>query len=184
MEYFLITQSDAVVNPVNLLEIDASAYTPGMTHEDFSKLKRLSIAYYYLSADLEMPGILKYPTYMISDSIKRILALYNESISFKGIQVFPVAKDAPGMDKEVIKKNSKLYWVYDVIQLNCLSSETVFLPNGDVQEIILDRRRLRPVNVFRPRGLMENYLIVTLPVAESILRRNEYGVGVKRVQVR
>lgn len=180
MEYFLLTQSSEIVNPIKFIEAETTGFTPCMSHDDFAKLNDLSITYFYYSEDQEIPDILKYPTYMVSDPIKKALAMYDDSISFKGVQAFPFETK----DVEKIKKYARTYWIYDVMQIDCLSPETVFLPNGEVEEIILDRRRIRNLKMFRPRGLLDNRLIVTLPIAESILRRNAYGVGVKQVQVK
>jgi len=180
MEYFLLTQSSAVVNPIKLVEENLPDYTPQMTHDDFAKLKNVSIAYFNYSIEQEIPDILKYPTYMVSDSIKKILSLYDDAISFKGLQAFPVGVK----ELENVKKYAKVFWIYDCVQVDCLSQDTVFLPNGEVEEIILDRKKVRPLSVFRPRGLMENRLIVNLSVAESILRRNAYGVGIQQIRVK
>lgn len=180
MEYFLLTQSSAIVNPMRLLDMEASVFTPQMTHDDFAKLKKLSIAYIQYSADQEIPDIYKYPTYMVSDPIKKVLAMYDDAISFKGIQVFPVELK----DVKKIKERAKTYWVYDCVHVDCLSQDTVFLPNGEVEEVILDRKKIKPLDIFRPKGLMENRLVVSLPVAESLLRRNTYGVGIQEILVK
>ena len=180
MEYFLLTQSKSVVNPIKLLVLDPAEFTPQMEHKEFAKLKKVSISYFYHTMENEIPDIIKYPTYMVSDPIKKILALYNEDVSFRAVQAFPMDSKEP----ERIQKLAKLYWIYDCVHVDCLSKDTVFLPNGEVEEIILDRNKLLPMNVFRPKGLLENRLIVSLPVAESIMRRNGYGVGIQPVQVR
>ena len=180
MEYFLLTQSKSVVNPIELLVLDPTVFTPQMEHKDFANLKKVTISYFYHSAENEIPDILKHPTYMISDPIKKILSLYDKNISFRAVQAFPMdSKEA-----ERIQRLARLYWICDCVHVDCLSKDTVFLPNGEVEEIILDRKKIRPLNVFRPRGLLENRLIVSMPVAESILRRNGYGVGVQPIQVR
>ena len=40
------------------------------------------------------------------------------------------------------------------------------------------------IRITRIKGIVENKTIISLAVAESILRRNPYGVGIERVQVK
>lgn len=65
-----------------------------------------------------------------------------------------------------------------------MHSDTVKYPNGELQELILDKRKVRGRDIFRVRGMMENKVVVSLAVAESILRRKPYGVSIKKVSVR
>lgn len=177
MEYFLLEQSKAVVNAIKLVMMEPQKYTAEMTHKDFKELESTSVAYAEYERTQEMPDVLKHPTYMISDELRKVLQMYDESISFKAVQVFPHRP-------EYIREASKVYWVYDCISEECMHTETVILPNGAVQELILDKRKIRGRDIFRVRGLMENKIIVSLAVAESLLRRNPYGIRLERVKVK
>ena len=44
--------------------------------------------------------------------------------------------------------------------------------------------KIKGRNIFRPKGLQQNQIVVSLAVAESILRRNPYGVSLKKVEMR
>ena len=56
-------------------------------------------------------------------------------------------------------------------------------PNGTLKELILERKFINDEDVFKVKGTLENFIIVSLPVVESILRRKMYGVAFREVRV-
>lgn len=177
MEYFLLTQSKKVINPIKVVGPNVVGYYPEMTHKQFRELDSLIVAYAQYDRMQEIPDILAHPTYMISDEIKKVFAMYDENISFKAIQVFP---DKP----EFIKEAAKTYWVYDCVMEECLHESSVKLPNGEFSKLIIDKHKVRGRDIFRPKGLLENKVLVSLAAAESILRRNPYGLNLEIVELR
>ncbi len=177
MEYFVLKQSAEVVNPIKVFGVEMEGYTAAMTHQDFKNLKRSKVAYAEYSRSHEIPDILAYPTYMVSDTLRRVLQMYDESISFKSLQVFPTT------EKDLMEA-TRTYWIYDCVMEDCVHSDTVILPNGEFQELILDKKRVKGRDIFRVKGSLDNKLIVSLAVAESILRRNVYGVELQKVHIK
>lgn len=177
MEYFLLKQSHKVVNPIQLMGIDGRQYTTTMTHQEFRKLDSVYVAYISYVPECEFPDVLVTPTYMVSDMIHKVLKMYDENLSFKTIQVFPDVKDK-------VKEAARTYWICDCVMENCLHADAQILPNGEIKQVILDRKRMKGRDVFRVAGMIDNKLIVSLPVAESILRRCPYGVEFEKVIVR
>lgn len=176
-EYYLLELSKEVVNPIRVQMFEREKYIPQMTHQHFKDLDELCVAYIEYDKTLEIPDILAQPTYMISDDMMKVFRMYDENISFKAVQVFPNRMDD-------VQYATKLYWVYDCVSEECMHKDTVIYPNGELEELILDRRKVRGRDIFRVRGLQENKVVVSLAVAESILRRKPYGVSLKKVIVR
>ena len=83
-----------------------------------------------------------------------------------------------------IEAAARTYWIYDCVMEECIHADAIKLPNGAYQEIIIDKRKIKGRNIFRPKGLQQNQIVVSLAVAESILRRNPYGVSLKKVEMR
>lgn len=177
MEYFILKQSEDVVNPIKVFGVDMDNYTAAMTHQDFKQLKRSKVAYAEYSRSYETPDILSHPTYMVSDTVRRVLHMYDDNISFKSIQVFPT------LQKDLMEA-TRTYWVYDCIMEDCLHKDAVILPNGEIQEIILDKTKVKGRDIFRVKGTLDNKLIISLAVAESILRRNVYGIMLEKVRIK
>lgn len=177
MEYFLLKESKDVINPIKILGLDPKRYVPAMTHTDFRAIEKVSVAYIQYEHQQEIPDILAHPTYMVSDELRKILHMYDENISFKAVQVFPD-------QKKYVKEAAKTYWIYDCVMENCLHPDTVILPNGTMEQIILDKRKIRGRDIFRLQRTLENKIVVSLAVVESILRRNLYGIGIEKLSMR
>lgn len=177
MEYFILKQSSKLVHPIQILELDEAKYGVSMTHQQFRELDSLGIGYFYYKTECEFPDILCSPTMMVSDMIHKVLEMYDSSISFKAVQLFP---DKP----EDVKKVSKTYWIYDCVMEHCLHKDAQIMPNGEIKQVILDRKRMKNRDIFRVAGMLDNKLVISLPVAESILRRCPYGVEFEKVIVR
>ncbi len=117
MEYYLLRQSVRVTNAVRPGDLDQWVYTARMTHDDFRKLDTLRNAYIEYDRSRELPDLLIYPTYLVSDDIRKVFAMYDDSISFKGVQLFPA-------DEKWIREASRIYWVYDCVTVDCLHVDT------------------------------------------------------------
>ena len=177
MEYFVLKQSSDIVNPIKVYGVDMECYTAAMTHQDFKQLKRSKVAYAEYARNYELPDILTHPTYMVSDTIRKVLHMYDDNISFKSIQVFPTLK------KDIMEA-TRTYWIYDCVMEDCLHTDTIILPNGEMREIILNKSKIKGRDIFRVKGTLDNKLIISLAVAESILRRDVYGVTVEKVKIK
>ena len=67
--------------------------------------------------------------------------------------------------------------------VDCLHESAEKYDNGMLKELVLDKRKLEGFHIFRVAGLLEYKVIITLPVAESLLRRRLYGIGLRKVKV-
>lgn len=174
MEYFELSQSELVENAVEIVGLDKEKYPYRMSGEDFEALDRLKVAYFSGREFEELCEVLVYPTFLVSDRLKRLLELHEKQCRFKGLQLFPTAQESG---------QYPLYWVPCFPELDCLHPDTVVLDNGFVDRLVLDGRKLADRPVFRIPGLVEYRVVVSLPVAEGILRRRCYGVGLRRLEV-
>ena len=86
MEYYLLKQSSNVINPIKILNMDSSIYTSQMSHKDFKQLDKVKVAYIQYEETQEIPDILTQPAYMVSDTIRKVMKMYDDRISFKAIQ--------------------------------------------------------------------------------------------------
>lgn len=174
MDYFELYQSETVENAAELKDLDSSRYSYAMKEEEFAALDQLKVAYYSGRETEEMCDILKEPAYLISNEIKRLFELYDTNMEFKGIQLFSTARGNTA---------SPLYWAAGFPMLDCLHESAVKYDNGMIKELILDKKQIKGSDIFRVAGLLEHKVIVTLPVAEGLLRRRLYGIGLRRVKV-
>lgn len=174
MEYFELIQSDKVENPIELIGLNPDEYCYAMNRENFDKLEKLKVAYFSGRESEEICDILISPTFMIADSMKNLFELYDSAIEFKGVQIFPTTKECHRYPQ---------YWVPFFPQVECFHETTAVNEIGQVERLVLDQNKIGERQVFRIPGILEYKVIVSMPVAESILRRRYYGVALKEAEV-
>lgn len=174
MQYFELLQSPKVENPIILTGLDKNTYCYSMSSEQFAVLERLNVAYFSGSEREEPCDILLEPTFMVSDELKKLLSIYDKEIAFKGVQVLPTVEECALYP---------LYWVPYFSEIACMHRDSVVYDNGMLSSLVLDKSKIGRQDVFRLAGCLEYKIIVSMPVAESILRRRFYGVGLKKLEV-
>ena len=174
MNYFELLPSPKVENPIVLTGLDKEMYCHDMSSKQFTALERLTVAYFSGSEREEPCDILLEPTFMVSDELKRLLSMYDKEIAFKGIQALPTVEEC-GL--------YPLYWVPYFSEIACIHKDSIVYDNGMLSSLILDGSKIGKRDIFRLSGSLEYKIIVSMPVAESILRRRFYGVGLKKLEV-
>ena len=176
MDYYRLILSDSIKNKLLLTALDTKCYKSNISDEEFEKLPEGIVTFYKYQSDIEITDILMEPSLMVSPKLKKVLQMYNNEIEAKSVKAFPVQKEI---------NLSPEYWVLHIPELDCLNREAVKInPNGTVQELILNRNDIGEADVFKVKGTLENFVIVSLAVVESILRRKMYGVGFREVKVK
>lgn len=175
MEYFELTQSANVLHAIQIYNLDPKQYPYQITQAKFNDLPDLKVGYFSGSPAEEVCDILTAPTFMVSETIKQLFSLYDSEIRWKALQLFPLDETYNVLP---------LYWVPLFTELDCLHDDTKKYDLGTIEHLVLNGRCLLGKDIFRVGGLLEYKVIVSLPVAESLLRRRMYGIGLKKVMVK
>ena len=88
MEYYELSQSKKVENPIELMGLDPNVYCYTMARKDFEALDKIKVAYFSGNEAEEICDILISPTFMVSDRLKNLIALYDKEIEFKRYSAF------------------------------------------------------------------------------------------------
>lgn len=175
MEFFILDLDKKVNRAIELQYLDRTIYVKNVNQKSFEQLPKLSVAYHNGNEMGEVPDILQSPTLLLSDKLKRILSLYDNKLEFKGVQVFSEK------EKDL---NNPLYWVTLFPEVDSLHSSSTFYNVGLVNELRLDEKKIKGQHIFKVKDLIGAKIIVSLAVAESILRRRPYGISLEKVEVR
>lgn len=175
MKYYRLTISEFVRTRIQVPGLISDTYKPNISAEEFEKVPKGIVAYYHYSDEVEVTDLLTEPTLMVSSALKKVLFLYNEAIEAKSVKLFAV-EDEIDIAPE--------YWILNVPDVDCLSDEVKFQPNGTAEKLILKRNAIGKEDVFKVRGTLENFIIISTAVVESILRRKLYGIGFEEVEVK
>ena len=83
----------------------------------------------------------------------------------------------------MLSKIVPTYWTFFPMEADCLHESVEILPNGEMKEMLLDTNKIPGVPVFKVAGIRVHRIIITLPVAESLLRRQLFGISLKELPV-
>lgn len=173
-EYFWLKPDPTLSNPIQIFHFAVEGtITPGMII-DPEKIPKHQVAYFEYSPQLEICDILFQPTLLIEDNVKRLWSLYEPHMKFKGVQVF--AND-PELDV------SPMYWSPMLKTINCMDAKTKTYSNGMLEHLVIQFRSIQKQQLFRVGGLLEQVVLVSLPVAESMLKRAQTGFELAPVKL-
>lgn len=178
MKYYLLSQSKDVIKPIEASGLDTNYYKLNPSKESFQAQPNIIVDYFKADADIEIPDILIRPTMLISNELKELFYLYDEDIQFKGVQLYSNNL----LDKKNIR--AYLYWSFWCEEVECLHNESSDYANGMIKELVIDRNQLPKKDIFKIAGIIENKIVISLPVAESILRRCMYGIDLEEIRIR
>lgn len=175
MEYYLMNQME--VNPPKYVLLKKEMYSYLLTKENFEKMPDISVGYYEYGVDATLPDVMVRPTFMVNETIKNVIEMYDETVTFKTLTFLPNAMDE-------MKDKSKSYAIPKLRRYDCLHEESVVMPEGTIKKLIIDRTKIPNADIFQIKNTIQNKVIVSLRMAESISRRNVYGVEFQKVQVK
>ena len=175
MEYFMLC-SEATNQP-GLLALLQEGYMHLLSDECFRRIPDSGACYYEFHDDIEEPALMTTPLYLCNEELKHILQVYDPAIQWKNLFLLPP-------EAEKVKGNVFHYFIPNFRRIDCIHEDAKILPNGIFEEVILDQKKIQNLPVFQVVNDVENYVVVSLTLAESISRRNLYGIKLKRVEVR
>lgn len=171
---FRLRISDQISRTLDIIGLPAQ-YNNVVAKSDFDKLDDNIVAYFRGKAVPEISGVLAHPSFLVCDDLKSLLQLYSPQLQAKAIQLFA---------GEMESKENYLYWLPYIELVSCLHESTEKYSNGMLKQLVLDSRSLPDTPVFRLNGVLEDIVVITLPLAESILRRCFYGIQLDPVEVK
>lgn len=177
MEYLRICQSRKMSNPFVIEGLDNQIYVANPSREQFQKIPKSIVTYFDYAPDYDVSDYVTTPTPMISSRLRKVFHMYDDSIEFKSVQNY-------ANKKEDALKLAPAYYAYYVEQTDCLHNDSIIAPNGAVTELILNGRKLGNKDIIVVAGIPEKITIVSLAVAESILRRRMFGIDFEEVKIK
>lgn len=172
MEYFELGLDPLISNPIQIQHVDGSIYKKSAAWEEFDAAPNMTVGYFDNSPQIELYDLVDQPAFLISDNLKRLFALYDPDMPFKGIRVYA---------NDLEDNEAPLYWWPYIPPIECLSGQTTKYPTGMLEHLVLDRAAIHDEDIFRISGILENKVVVSLSVAESMIRRKMTGFTLKPI---
>ena len=177
MEYFRLCQNKKMNNPFVVEGLDNQIYVANPSVEQFGQIPKSMVTYFNYASDFDVPDYVVTPTPMVSSRLRKVFRMYDDSIEFKSVQNYTSQK------KDAFKL-APSYYVYYVEQTECLHEDSTIAPNGAVTDLVLKETRLRNKDIIVVGGIPQKITIVSLAVAESILRRRMFGIDFEEVKIK
>ncbi len=172
MRYFFMTQDINLPGMIQFRDFDIKKGGRLFTRADSSILNDSVVLYLSGSGKEVRPDFIQNPVTMCSYDLKDILEAYEDEVAFK--------------DVIMIHKECSLQYNYVQVlmePIEALSEKSEWYPNGTIKKIVLDMKRIGEHHLFVLAGKYRKDPIVSLPLAESLLRRDITGVCFEEVEV-
>jgi len=171
MSYFIIYEDkdhEYSIKPKGL--VDKIDYDDIKDHSD--DIKNMTIQLNLIEKkENEYVDYLEKPVVLISDKLKQVFEKYKQNIFYRAV----VLADEKNMDQD-------LYWQLVIKNLDCISNKSEFDKVGNLKKLVINENKIEDNKIFKIEYKFQNIIIVSLDIAESILRRDFTGIKLKRVE--
>ncbi len=172
MRYFVMKQDHQLPYSFKLRDFEMTGKHQVFYKEEAGKLNDVSFLYVLGNGDEAFSDFIQNPVYMISELVQGVFEMYEDDLIFKKVML---------INKEAQSQAKYFHVVTDHIE--GLSEKTPFYPDGREKKLILDAHKIKPHHIFQLKDAKGVYLIVSLAVVESLLRRKVQGILFEEIEV-
>ena len=167
MKFFHVEANDQIAQP-RFIDWFNEMNPQQLVARDISQISRFTVS---LHAGAIFTDIISYPYFMISDGFASLVSMYDESIQFRHV----VLND----------KENRRFMAYNIPlleEIDCLSQESELNRDGSVLlKTVLLREVVKGRSLFQIGGVKNRYVVSSLELVESALRREALGLKITEV---
>lgn len=172
MRFFTMEQDRKLQDIIQFRDFDIAGPRHIFFKEDEADIDASVTMYLAPNSGETAPDFIQYPIHMVSDTVKKVLDMYEDDMIFRTIAI---------TSKE--DETLKVYHHLLLERMDVFSEQTEFYPNGSVKRLVLDAKKIGEHKVFMLKDKRFNNPYVSLEVVESLLRRGVIGIIWKEVEV-
>lgn len=172
MRFFTIEQDKALQDQIRFRDFDINGPRHIFYKEDRDEIQESTMIYLTKDSGEAAPDFIQSPVYLVSDQVKKVFDVYEDDMVFKTVTI--------------AHKERETIWVYHHLlleRLDAFAEETEFYTNGSIKRLVLDPEKIGDHKVFLLNDKRFPNPLISLEVAESLLRRNVMGIIFKEVEV-
>lgn len=172
MRYFFISQDTNLSHTIQYRDFDIFGGRHLFIREDANQLNDIVALYLTGNGKEVVWDFLQRPVTMFSERFRKILDAYEPDLIFKEVVL-------------IHKENSLQYrYVHTLMeQVDAVGKSTEYYPDGSVKRLVLDNNKIGRHNLFLLKGSQRKDPVVSLALAESLLRRKPCGLCFEEVEV-
>lgn len=164
MDYFILQQDQRSFNTIHLPILSLLSYTDYKNY-NLASLPCMTVIPRRGSKYEEYPDLLS-AIFMVSEELNELISLFMYGFEYKLFCFWDEQKNL-----------AYYYYAYDPPALNCLSERSIIKNGGTViSRAVLKCDLMQDKDIVRVKDLEMPLILVSLPVAEAILRRNYKGI--------
>lgn len=167
MKYFILTNGDKNPFP-QITNFSQTINIRKLTRDEYKKLPSYILLNAKLGLDGLFPDVIDKPVLLLSRTAMEVTVLYDSDIPFLFFVLFDTGKG-----------ECASYFCPVLEEEDCLARK----PVPGQREIILDRKKMSGIPLFRVRAGMESATIIRMDLAESLLEREIVGMELKEVRL-
>lgn len=172
MRFFTMEQDRTLQDIIQFRDFDIAGPRHIFYKEDAADIDNSVTLYLAPKTGETAPDYIQFPVHMVSDSVKKVLDMYEDDMVFRTIAITSKENDT-----------LKVYHHLLLERMDMLSQQTEFYPNGSIKRLVLDAGKIGEHKVFMLNDKRFTNPFVSLEVVESLLRRGVIGIIWKEVEV-
>lgn len=173
MRFFTMEQDKGISDMIAFRDFDICGQRYRFTKKEAESINDSTTLYLAEKSGEAAPDFIQSPIHMVSDVVRKVLDMYEDDMVFKSIAL---------VDKE--RERILMYYTLLLEEMDMLSDESEFYPNGSEKRLVLDSEKIGEHKVFMLADKRFRNPFVSLEVVESLLRRNVCGIRWNEVEVR
>ncbi|MCM3340837.1 MULTISPECIES: hypothetical protein [unclassified Paenibacillus] len=171
MSYFILSQDERILDAVEPAGIAEAIPKDMLIEARADELTAMNLQFPVReSRHIEYVDFIERPVPLLSDKLKQLIEKF-----LPRQQYYPVGL------VDFARMRQDVYWLTLPLRINCLSDKSEYHRNGMLKRPVLDRDKAGNRPLFQIDHIYETILIVNLSLAESILRRDFYGLKLKKL---
>lgn len=170
MKYYIMKQDKRIQNPIRFREFPKGE-TEEFDSSYISKMKR-SVTLHGMDDGHTICGdVLESPCYMVSNDVYHVIQMFDQDTAFSNVVV------------QLQRSDMKIYKVLLTDRIGVLHESTEYHKDKSLKKLVLDQKKIADKQIFRIAGISPNYVVVSMTIAEAIIRRGLEGILFEEVQV-
>lgn len=172
MRYFFITQDKELSCGIQYRDFAITGGRHIFLKQDAKRLNDSVVLYLSGSGKEARWDFLQCPVTMFAERFRDILDAYEPGLFFQDVVL---------IHKENVLQYQYIHTLME--QVDAVGDNTEYYPNGTVKRLVLDREKIGRHHLFMLEGNHRKDPIVSLALAESLLRRQNIGIRFEEVEV-
>ncbi len=171
MKYYIMSQDKRIQKGIQFAEF-STQQSIELGTEYIGKMKKSVTLHVQDEIHTIFSEVIEAPWLMVSDKVYKVIQMYDSDIAFSNAILSLKTQEVPLIYKIVL-----------VDRIDCLHESTEFYKDRSIKRLVLDYGKIREQHLFRIEGISPNYMVVSMAVVESLLRRHCVGIQFQEIEL-